>query len=70
MQGYIADMMACLRSAGPELDQSASRHISSLLDEYCCTHFIKATSDLKGHQSLIQNPGEIAPGFNLEVGVR
>ncbi|DBB18205.1 TPA: hypothetical protein ACH3X3_003175 [Trebouxia sp. C0006] len=53
-QGQIKDMSLCLRSTGPDEDYlpSGSR-VEQLLNEYCCTNFVKARADPLGHKALM-----------------
>ncbi len=47
-------MSLCLRSTGPDEDYlpSGSR-VEQLLNEYCCTNFVKARADPLGHKALM-----------------
>ncbi len=48
LQGQIKDMALCLRSTGP-----AGSCVEQLLNEYCCTNFVKARADPLGHKALM-----------------
>ncbi|KAL0026817.1 hypothetical protein WJX77_003425 [Trebouxia sp. C0004] len=53
-QGQIKDMALCLRSAGPDADHHPSgSRVEQLLNEYCCTNFVKARVDPLGHKALM-----------------
>lgn len=52
LQGQIKDMALCLRSTGSDHHPSGSR-VGQLLNEYCCTNFIKARADPLGHKALM-----------------
>ncbi len=48
-------MAACLRHAGQDMDHSTRDHLQQLLNEYCCTNFVKARGDPTGHKALLSS---------------
>lgn len=48
-------MAGILRSAGQALGGPAGCRVQGLIDEYCCTNFVKARADPLGHKALMAN---------------
>lgn len=54
LQGQIKEMALCLRNVGTDVDYHPSgSRVEQLLNEYCCTNFVKARADPLGHKALM-----------------
>jgi len=54
LQGQIKEMALCLRNVGTDVDYHPSgSRVEQLLNEYCCSNFVKARADPLGHKALM-----------------